>query len=443
MSRALLIENGTLLSTGGTPWVRRGYSVLIEDGRIARVGPAGRFRAFAGRRLDASGGTVIPGLINAHTHAYSALARGLATLGRARDFPSVLRRLWWRLDAALTADDCRQSALLAFVDAVRHGATTIFDHHASPNAVEGSLDAVADAARRTGVRACLSYEVSDRHGRGGARAGIEENVRFIRRCRAAGDARLGALFGLHASFTLSDRTLAEAALLGGELGAGFHVHVAEAKVDQDAARRAGARTVVDRLDRFGVLGERSIAAHCVRVSAREMALLAASGATVAHNPQSNLNNAVGIADLAGLARRGARIGLGTDGMTANLLEEARVALWGQHLARRDPSAGFEEVAAALFGGNCRLAERIFGLPFGEIRAGHAGDLAIFDYDPPTPLASGNALAHVWFGLSQATVVATVAAGRVLLERGRLKLDLDEAELNARGRELARKLWKRL
>ena len=442
MSRALLIENGTLLSTGGAASVRRNHSVLIEDGLITRVAPRGRMGRFSGQRIDAAGKVVLPGLINAHTHFYSTFARGLTKAKPSRDFMGVLRNLWWRLDSALTPEDCYYSVLIALLDSIRHGTTTLIDHHASPQAVGGSLDAIARAVKESGLRACLCYEVSDRDGARIAEEGLAENVRFIRRCQTDDGAHLQALFGLHASFTLSDATLTTAASLGHELQTGFHIHVAEAQGDQDAARRTSGRRVVERLQRFGILGERSITAHCIHITRKEIDLLAETGTAVVHNPQSNLNNAVGIADVIGMAQRGVLVGLGTDAMTTNMLEELRVALWAQHLGRENPSIGFGEVTSALFAGNAEIAGRIFGLNFGEIRPGGVGDLAIFDYDPPTPLESANALGHAVFGLSQAPVDTTIVDGRVLMENRRLTLDLDEARVNARARELAKKLWQR-
>ncbi len=443
MTPPLLIENGTLLSPAGKPTVRRGHSLLIEGGLITRIAPAGRFEKYPGRRLDAGGRVVLPGLINAHTHCYSAFARGLTKVKPARDFSGVLRNLWWRLDSALTTEDCQVSALLTWLDSIRHGTTTVIDHHASPHAVGGSLDAIARAVRDAGLRACLCYEVSDRDGAAIAHEGLAENVRFIRSCQRGDTSHLQALFGLHASFTLSSETLLKAASLGQGLQTGFHLHVAESQIDQDAARRTARQRVVERLHRFGILGERSIAAHCVHVTPREMDLLAETGTAVVHNPQSNLNNAVGIANLINLAKRGALLGLGTDAMSANLLEELRVALWAQRHSHRNPAVGFAEVTNALFTNNAVIAGRIFGLRFGELAVGAVGDLAIFNYDPPTPLTDASALGHVVFGLSQAPVDTTIVGGRVLMEHRQLALDLDEARLNARARELAKKLWQRL
>ena len=442
MTRPLLIENGTILSPGGKPAVRRAHSILIENGLITRVAPKKSFARFTGRRIDATGRVVMPGLINAHTHCYGTFARGLTQTRRARDFVGVLRNLWWRLDSALTTEDCYSSALIAMLDSIRHGTTTIVDHHASPHAIAGSLGAIERAVKETGLRACLCYEVSDRNGARVARDGLAENVAFIRRCQKHDSHDLAALFGLHASFTLSDATLEEAAGLGHALQTGFHLHVAEAQADQEAARRTSGLRVVERLKRFGILGPRSIAAHCVHVHRREMDLLAETETAVAHNPQSNLNNAVGVADVIELTRRGVLVGLGTDAMTTNMLEELRVALWGQHLARKDPEAGFPEVTAALFTNNAEIAGRIFGLRFGEVGVGCAGDLAIFDYDPPTPLEDANALGHVVFGLSQTAVDTTIVGGRVLMENGKLALNIDVGRINARARELAKNLWQR-
>jgi len=443
MPRPLLIENGTVLSTGGKPSVWRNCSMLIENGLITRVAPKDQIGRFAGRRLDAAGKMVMPGMINAHNHFYSTFARGLTKAKPAKDFTGVLRNLWWRLDSALTTEDCYYSALIGLLDAIRHGTTTIIDHHASPQAIAGSLDAIERAVKETGLRACLCYELSDRGGARSTKEGLAENVRFIRRCQQREDAHLKALFGLHASFTLSDASLEKAASLGHELRTGFHIHVAEAQSDQAAARRASGMRVVERLKQFDILGRRSIAAHCVHIDRKEMDLLAETQTAVAHNPQSNMNNAVGVADVIGMSRRNVLLGLGTDAMTANMLEELRAALWGQHLFSGNPSAGFSEVVAALFVNNPKIAGRIFGLRFGEIREGCAGDVVIFDYTPPTPLEETNLFGHLVFGLSQSAVDSTIVGGRVVMENKRLKLNLDEERVNARARELAGDLWKRL
>jgi len=443
MPPALLIENGTVLTMGKNPRVLHGHSVSIENGLVANVAPKRAISNFRGERLDASGKVVMPGLINAHNHFYSTFARGLTKTKPADDFMGVLRNLWWRLDRALTTEDCYYSALIALLDSIRHGTTTIIDHHASPHAVAGSLNAIARAAKETGPRVCLCYEISDRDGARIAKEGLSENAHFLRHCRKQKDACVKALFGLHASFTISDATLEQAAVFGHELDAGFHIHVAEAQGDQDMALQKSDQRVVERLKQFDILGRRSIAAHCIYLTPEEVDLLAETRTAAIHNPQSNLNNAVGIANVVELTKRGVLVGLGTDAMTTDMLEELRVALWAQHLRADNPSAGFGEVTNALLTNNPTIAERIFGLPFGEIRAGAAGDIAIFDYDPPTPLDDTNFLGHLVFGLSQATAHTTIVGGRILMENRQFTLDLDEARINARARELAKDLWKRM
>jgi cytosine/adenosine deaminase-related metal-dependent hydrolase len=156
-----------------------------------------------------------------------------------------------------------------------------------------------------------------------------------------------------------------------------------------------------------------------------------------------MNNAVGIADIVALMARNVLVGLGTDAMTTNMLEELRVALWGQHLAARNPSTGFSEATGALFSNNPKIARRLFHLPLGELREGSTGDVVLMDYDPATPLTGDNCIGHLVFGISQAAVDTTIVGGRVLMENKRLDLDLDEERINARARELAERLWNRL
>jgi putative selenium metabolism protein SsnA len=472
---SLLIENGTVLTAGKTLAVLPNHSVLIESGCIARIAPKNQFKRFGGKRIDASRKVVAPGFINAHTHFYSTFARGLTKTKPAGNFVDVLKNLWWRLDSALTTEDCYYSALIALLDSIRHGTTTLIDHHASPQAVRGSLTAVEKAVKQSGLRACLCYELSDRDGARISKEGLEENVAFIRHCQKSEvrsqksevgrqeselqgsrfevqgskfashprQPRLAALFGLHAAFTLKDATLERAAALGQELGTGFHIHVAEAESDQQYSQEKHHLRVVERLNNFGILGPRSIAAHCVHVNRRELDILAETQAAVVHNPQSNLNNAVGIADIVSMVKHNVLVGLGTDAMTTNMLEEVRSAVWAQHHLARNPSVGFGEVVSALLYNNPKIAERSFGLPLGELREGCPADVVVIDYDPPTPLDAGNTFGHIVFGMSQSAVDTTIVGGRVLMENKRLTLDLDEPRINARARELAAKLWKRL
>lgn len=442
MTSRILIHNGTLITFGAPCRVLEGQALLLENGRIARMAPKESIPGPFDRVIDAGGRVVMPGLVNAHMHFYSTLVRGLGKMAPSASFQEVLDNLWWRLDRKLSLADVEMSAQVVLLDAIRKGTTTLVDHHASPFAVTGSLDRIARAVKVSGVRACLCYEVSDRDGEAIATEGLEENATFARRCAAEQDPQLRALFGLHAAFTLSDATLDRAATLGRAVGTGFHVHVAEAASDVAVNLERHGLTPTARLAAHGLLGRHSIAAHAVHVTDADIDLLAATGTFVAHNPQSNLNNAVGIADLVRLAARGVRVGLGTDAMTVNMLEEIRVALWAQHLRQDNPSCAFMEVANTLFTRNPELASRIWGFPIGTLAEGAAADVILVDYHAPTPLNGDTVLGHLVFGLSQATVDTTICAGRVLMEGKRLAIDVDEAALAARSRDLAARLWER-
>jgi len=442
MSSRILIHGGTIITFGVFCRVLEGQALLVEKGRITRIAPKEAIPGPFDKVIDAGGQVVMPGLVNAHMHFYSTLVRGLGKMAPSANFQEVLDNLWWRLDRQLNLDDVEMSAQVVLLDAIRKGTTTLVDHHASPFAITGSLDRIARAVKASGVRASLCYEVSDRDGEAIAAEGLEENAAFARRCGREGDPQLRALFGLHAAFTLSDATLDRAAALGRDLGIGFHVHVAEAASDVFANLQQHGLTPAARLHVHGLLGEKSIAAHAVHVTDADIDILASSDTFVAHNPQSNLNNAVGIADLLKLTARGVRVGLGTDAMTVNMLEEIRVALWAQHLRQDHPSCGFMEVANTLVARNPELASRMWGFPIGTLQEGAAADIILVDYHPPTPLNGDTVLGHLIFGISQATVDTTICAGRVLMEGKRLTLDIDEAALAARSRELARKLWDR-
>jgi putative selenium metabolism protein SsnA len=320
--------------------------------------------------------------------------------------------------------------------------TTVFDHHASPTAVEGSLEAIAGSTRAAGIRSCLCYEVSDRDGVPTAIAGIDENTRWIGKCKAENDQLLRAMVGLHAAFTLSDVTIDRAARAAAEAGVGCHIHLAEDMFDQDASLHRHACRVTERLNRLGVLSPKSIAAHGVHLSLDELRLLRDNETMLVHNPQSNMNNAVGIANLSAMKTAHIRVGLGTDAMTMNMLEELRSAVWIQRNRSMDPSAGFDEPVTALFAGNAAIAEKIWDMRLGRIETGAPADLVLIPYDPPTPLTSGNAAGHIIFGISQRAVSTTIANGRVLMKDGELVVDLDEKRVQARCRELAASLWKR-
>lgn len=425
----MILSNARILTFDPAQRVIDCGSVEVrEDGTIGAV--SNRAAAPGRNVTDVQGKLLMPALINCHTHLYSTLARGISLTGRApRNFAEILKKLWWRLDRALHARDIYYSALIGIIDSARCGVGTLVDHHSSPNACAGSLDLIEQAFREVGLRGALCYETSDRDG---AKPGIAENVRFIERVQKLQDGLVSASFGLHAAFTLNDRTLRQCVEANQSLGAGFHVHVAEDRSDSGAARR---------LCHAGILDDRSIAAHCIHVTATEMNSLARRGVNVVHNPQSNCNNTVGTQKLLELHRRGVLVGLGSDGYTSRMWDEFKTAFQVQKLQARDPRVGYAEAYAAAFLNNREIVRKAWGLDLGRIEPGAKADLVLIDYLPPTPLHAGNLFGHLLFGISNAPVDSLIVNGKHVLRHGRI-VTVDERAIREKACLQAQKLWQR-
>jgi putative selenium metabolism protein SsnA len=436
----MLITNATLVTWGEPNRILPNYALYVEDGVIADIGPTRDLAALypQGERIDARGQLVMPGNICAHTHFYGAYARGMAIPGTApENFPQILKRLWWPLDKALDKDAVRMSALVSLVDAVKHGTTTLIDHHASPNFIEGSLDVIADVVDWAGLRAVLCYEVTDRDGEEKMHAGIAENVRFIRDNEHP---LIAGTFGLHASLTLNDDALRACADALPD-GAGFHVHVAEHEADEeDSIRRSGKR-VVARLNEYGIWGDKTIAAHCVHIDDAERSLLRECGTWVSHQPRSNMNNAVGAMAFDTMMAEGMKICLGNDGFSNNMWAEWKDAYLLHKVVSRDPrKANGADIANVAMCNNARLAEQLFpGQRIGELSKGAVADMIFVDYHPFTPLTEGNLPWHILFGFESSMVTTTIVAGIVLM-RDRQLLTLDEAAIAEEAITIAPRVW---
>jgi putative selenium metabolism protein SsnA len=386
-------------------------------------------------RIDVSGCLVMPGNVCAHHHLYSALARGMpGPMEPPRNFVQILERVWWRLDRALDLETIELSARLGAVEAARAGTTSIVDHHASPEAIDSSLDALASGIEAAGVRAVVSYEVTDRHGAAGGRAGVEENARFLRHNRRA---LVRGMMGAHASFTIGNETLDELVAVARDAGARIHIHVAEDAADEDDSMdRYGVRTA-HRLARAGALEAGDLIAHGVHLDDGERELVRASGAWVAHNPRSNMNNGVGYAPVGALGRR---VALGTDGIDGDMFAEARVCYLKAREAswQTGPSFAFERLYTGLLLVGASFEEAALG----RLSAGAPADLIVLDYRGPTPVEAGNVAGHLVFGMGPGAVRDVMVAGRWIVRDRRHQL-IDEAELAAQCRAAAQKLWSRM
>lgn len=437
---SLLITNGLLATLDDdNRFVERG-SVYIEGNHIVAAGELENSSYSPDRTIDAGGKLVMPGLINAHHHLYSTFARGFTPPGpQATNFDENLKRLWWKLDAALDSEDVYYSALLALMDSARAGCTTIIDHHASPSCSDGSLDQVEQAFRDVGLSGCLCYEVSDRNKDG---EGIEENERYIRKCRDSDDKQMTALFGLHASMTLSTKTLQRCADAAHELDTGFHVHAAEDAIDVQMTRERYGQNIMERFVDFGIPGSKTVFVHGTCLEPAELDVLQATDSILVNNPESNMNNGLGVSPILDMLKHGVTVGVGTDGISSHLISQVRAMYLHQRAEHRDPTLAFAEACEILLRNNSRISNRLFAEARGALAAGQLADVVIHDYVPFTPLNADTFYGHLLFGLSFSRVHTTIARGRVVVDDGRLP-HLDEAAIRARCTERARRIWARI
>lgn len=449
-----IIGNGRVITRDAkNPFIENG-AVVVDGTVIKEVGGYADMKAkYPGAELiDAKGGVIMPGMINAHNHIYSAMSRGISINGyNPKGFLDILDGMWWTIDRNLTLEGTRYSAAATYIDCIKNGCTTIFDHHASFGEIPESLFTIADESVKYGIRSCLCYETSDRDGQEKCDQAIKENVDFIKYCQdlrrkgAAGDKDaaekaelLAGMFGMHAQFTLSDKTLEKCA---SEIpaGAGYHIHVAEGIEDLHDCLHKYNKRIVDRLMDMNILGEHTILGHCIYVNEREMDLIAATNTMVVHNPESNMGNAVGCPPTLKIMSKGILTGLGTDGYTNDMFESMKVAnvLHKHNLC--DPTVAWGEVPEMLFENNAKIGERFFSTPFGRLIAGYSADVITLDYNPLTPMNAGNVNGHILFGISGRYVTNTMCRGKLLM-KDREVLGVDEEKFYAECREASQRTW---
>lgn len=441
----MIIHNCQIITWKKPNVILNNHAVRIIEDRIAEIDEETILLEKYPREeiLDAKGQVLMPGLICAHTHFYGAFSRGLAIPGKPpSNFLQILEKLWWPLDQSLQEEDIQSSALVCIIDAIKNGTTTVFDHHASPNCIDGSLDIIESAVGATGIRASLCYEVTDRGGKEKTTAGIAENVRMIKKLEnQPNGSKVVATFGLHASLTLSDETL-EMCVKEIPKQYGVHIHIAEDFIDQkDCLDKHGMR-VVERLDKFGMTGIDSIFVHGVHINRREMEIIKNSNTWLTHQPRSNMNNAVGLPDVEEFLRAGIPVCMGNDGFSFAMWDEWRTCYLAHKSWSKDPrkmSAGLVTEMAAF--NNARIASHFFKDNIGTIEAGAKADLILVDYQPFTEMTNGNLPWHIIFGFRDSMVTMTMVDGQVLMRDGQM-IKFDEKPIIARATEVSKEVWKR-
>ena len=439
-----LIANGKLITRDSAmPYLENG-GVAVEGAKILEVGETAALKAKYPQAefIDAKGMVIMPAFINAHSHIYSGLARGLSIKGHnPTNFFEVLDGMWWNIDRHLTLEDTRRSAYTTYIDSIKTGCTTVFDHHASYCEIEGSLFAIEEVAKELGVRTCLCYEVSDRDGEAKCDAAIQENADFIAHCEKEQAPMVKAMFGGHALFTISDRTF-EKMVKANDGRTGFHIHVAEGMNDvYDSLQKYGTRSV-NRLLNQGILGPKTLLGHCIHVNPAEMDIIKETGTMVVNNPESNMGNAVGCSPILQMIQKGILVGMGTDAYTFDMLESLKVALIIQRHHACLPNVAWCEVTDMLFKNNREICAKYFPDPLGILKAGAAADVIVMDYKPFTPFGGDNIDGHMIFGMTGRQCETTMCNGRLLMKDRQL-IGIDEEAVNARTLEVSKKLWGRL
>ena len=444
----MFIKNAKIITFDNHDQILENGGVIINDsGEIIKIGPSDKLEntPSPGEVIDAKGQILMPGNICAHTHFYGAYSRGMYIPGDAPNaFPEILEKLWWKLDKALDEEATYYSSLVCLIDAVKQGTTTLFDHHASPNYINNSLDTISKAVLESGVRASLCYEVTDRDGLAKAEEGIDENMRFIEKINKEKDSNrmLSALFGLHASLTLSEKTLIKARNKCPD-DIGFHIHAAEHVVDEyDSIKKSGMR-VVERLNKYSILGPKSIIAHGVHIDVNEVNLIANSGTWLTHQPRSNMNNAVGLPNVESMLNAGVKFCLGNDGFSNSMWAEWKAAYFAHKLYNADPRRMPANIIKKMAVENNRdLVETLFnGLKVGKIEEGYNADLIIVDYRPFTELNKDNLAWHIIFGFRDGMVNTTIVNGKVIMRNRKFAL-LDEEEIIKEAKKVSTFVWKR-
>ena len=435
-----IIGNGRMITRDASNAFYENGAVAMEGNTIIMVGTTEKVKNTYpdAEFTDAHGGIIMPAFINVHEHIYSAFARGLSVKGyNPKGFLDILDGMWWNIDRHLTLEQTKLSAYATYIDSIKNGVTTVFDHHASFGHIEGSLHMIEEASKNLGVRTCLCYEISDRDGMEKSRESVMENVNFIRHVREDDSDMLAAMMGMHASFTISDETMALCNELKPE-GVGYHIHVAEGIYDLHQCLKEHSKRIVDRLYDWNILGPKTLLGHCIYINEHEMELIKETDTMVVHNPESNMGNACGCPPTMELVHKGILTGLGTDGYTHDMMESWKVAniLHKHHLC--DPTAAWSEIPQMLFEGNAKIANRYFKKALGILKVGAAADVIVIDYDPLTPMDASNCNSHLLFGVNGSMVQTTVCNGEILM-KDREVLVCDEEKIMADCRQAAKEL----
>jgi putative selenium metabolism protein SsnA len=420
MTDHYILSNGTV--TDGLTFLYEKCDIEILGSKIVRIGPSLSSDTTV-KKIDLGGRLVLQGLLNPHHHLYSALATGLVPIGPTHNFQQILDNLWWHLDKTLDAESIYYSAMNGLMQSVRYGITTVIDHHASMNAVSGSLNIIKKAFSEVGIKGVLCYEISDRMGEASLQEQIEENISFAK--ANEDDKSIKGLLGMHANFTLSEKSMKKIAEQK-PAALPIHIHCGEDKADFQFCKDLGYDGPVHRLVEFGLLSQDSLLAHCIHLSETDYRLLNEINPNVISNPESNANNHVGQMNMDKINK----YVLGTDGMTGNILGTMR-----SHFLMRNGQ--IPDALKVLFQYPADMTKTYFKNT-GTLNNGETADLAVTNYRPVTPISLDNLFYHLIFGVQGKEMSMTISEGKIIFSDNKIH-SVDEEQMNKEIAQAVKKL----
>lgn len=432
----MFLNAGTLVTMDADRQVHQEVSVVIEDGEIVAIEDGFQEGEDV---IDARDEVVLPGLVNCHTHMYALPIRGAPLSVAPESFYEALVDIWWKVDEAFTLEDARLSSLGSCYEMLQGGVTAFCDNYSGPNTLPGALDAVAEGVAQTPIRGMITFETTARNSEDEAFAGLDENQEFVQGGEDGYD-RVHGHYCLHTLFTNTEDVVRECVSRSTADDRPIQLHLEEGLVDVHRSIEQYGKRPIPALEDMGFFDAEIIAAHCVHSTETEIEILGEYDVTVAHNPYSNTNNAVGIANVEKMEEAGVTIGLGDDGWDPDMFEVMRTAV-GIHKLKKNNPSGFD-MAKALEWATIGSA-KVMGMDdrIGSIEPGKRADFVTLELGP-NPILPGSAPYYVVSAASRADITRTIVDGDVVYDRERGVAGVDQDDLDEVGAASAA-LWDRL
>ena len=415
-------------------YLENGYVVFDEV--IHEVGEMKDFKNKGYQVIDGKGQLLMPNFVCAHSHIYSIFARGLVLPFNPKNFQEILDQMWWKLDSKIDNKITYYSGIAAGTEFLLNGVTTIIDHHASGTEIVGSLSSLKKALDNTlHLRSISCFETSDRYP---VKDCIKENIRFANRYHTS---HVSGLFGMHASMSLSEKTLKDVSRKLKELP--IHIHVAESEMDEEDSMNKYHTDIISRLDKYGLINKDSLIVHGVHISDSELDIVKARGAYMVVNTTSNLNNAVGIPDIKKYLDKKIPVMIGNDGLSSSMATEYLNAMYLTHLKNNSPTAMNIGHILDIINNAYEYVGRRLGIKIGKIRDSYVSDFMLVPYTPFTKMDKSNAFGHVFYGLFPNFKPAEVYVdGKALVRNYKLVSKKAQQELIA-SKAVSEELWRRV